>query len=87
MKNAEDMSMGKGWECPKCGKVYAPFVRQCDLCSSIGKPLEDAYQKGAEEMRMRAAKQCYSGNGQVEIACDIIKKINALPLHPEGGGR
>ena len=21
-----------GWECPKCGKVYAPFVSTCESC-------------------------------------------------------
>jgi hypothetical protein len=21
-----------GWECPKCGKVYAPFVTECGTC-------------------------------------------------------
>lgn len=21
-----------GWECPKCGQVYAPFVAQCYSC-------------------------------------------------------
>ena len=22
----------KGWECPKCGRVYAPWVSQCSNC-------------------------------------------------------
>ena len=21
-----------GWECPKCGRVYSPFVVQCNFC-------------------------------------------------------
>lgn len=21
-----------GWECPKCGVCYAPFVRECETC-------------------------------------------------------
>jgi len=25
--------MSKGWECPKCGKVYAPFVQECAGCN------------------------------------------------------
>ena len=24
--------MNQGWECPKCGKVYAPQVQQCFTC-------------------------------------------------------
>lgn len=23
----------KGWECPKCGKVYAPWNPECDHCN------------------------------------------------------
>ena len=22
----------EGWICPKCGRVYAPWVAQCDAC-------------------------------------------------------
>lgn len=22
-----------GWECPKCGKVYAPFISECRFCN------------------------------------------------------
>lgn len=24
-----------GWECPKCHKVYAPFVRECESCNKV----------------------------------------------------
>jgi hypothetical protein len=24
--------MMQGWECPKCGQVYGPFVMQCFTC-------------------------------------------------------
>ena len=27
----------KGWECPKCGNVYAPEVWECPNCNSKGK--------------------------------------------------
>ena len=26
----------KGWECPKCGAVWAPGVRHCTYCTPIG---------------------------------------------------
>ncbi len=22
----------QGWECPKCGSVYGPFVQECERC-------------------------------------------------------
>lgn len=25
-------NVAKGWECPRCGSVYAPFVRECSNC-------------------------------------------------------
>lgn len=28
----DEMGQLTGWECPKCGQVYGPFVRQCDYC-------------------------------------------------------
>jgi uncharacterized OB-fold protein len=24
----------KGWQCPKCGNVYAPFMMECRKCNS-----------------------------------------------------
>lgn len=24
-----------GWECPKCGQVYAPFVQKCQSCVAL----------------------------------------------------
>ena len=26
--------MSKGWECPKCGKIYAPFMPECGCCNT-----------------------------------------------------
>ena len=33
--------MNKGWECPKCGSVYAPTVQKCWIC-----PAKPAYGSG-----------------------------------------
>lgn len=24
----------QGWECPKCGSVYAPFMMECSRCNN-----------------------------------------------------
>ena len=26
--------MNSGWQCPKCGAVWAPFVHQCARCNA-----------------------------------------------------
>ncbi len=26
-------SYDKGWECPKCGRVYSPHVQTCENCN------------------------------------------------------
>lgn len=36
------LNASKGWQCPTCGKIYAPWVSECHGCSS-GVP---AYQPG-----------------------------------------
>lgn len=25
----------RGWECPKCGKVYAWWVKECETCGKV----------------------------------------------------
>ena len=30
--NADKGEAMRGWECPKCGMVYAPWVHQCGKC-------------------------------------------------------
>lgn len=27
--------MDQGWECPKCGQVYAPTVAKCETCVAV----------------------------------------------------
>ena len=35
------MSKNKGWECPKCGKVWAPWKESCESC--VGRALDAPY--------------------------------------------
>ena len=32
--------MSTGWICPKCGKVYAPYVTECIACNGASIPVE-----------------------------------------------
>lgn len=29
------MSEQTGWICPKCGRVYAPWVKECEACNPV----------------------------------------------------
>lgn len=40
-------SMPQGWECPKCGSVYAPHVSKCSQCHHGSKNVETAPTTGA----------------------------------------
>lgn len=63
----------------------------------IAKALQDAYQKGAEDMRIAAAKVAEKRivhNARLDYdagwnrGANLIEdEIRHLPLHPEGGGR
>lgn len=30
--------MIEGWVCPKCQRVYAPFVKECECCNKAALP-------------------------------------------------
>ena len=31
--------MNNGWICPKCGRVYAPFIPECQHCNRENKSI------------------------------------------------
>ena len=49
-----------GWECPKCGRVYAPSVRLCWICSAIGSLLRRNITEDGKLMEIKKE----SGHGQ-----------------------
>ena len=30
----------RGWECPKCGRIFGPHVTECHYCNSIDPHIE-----------------------------------------------
>ncbi len=39
----------KGWECPKCGRVYAPIVQVCQPCNdAVAARLKPGYKRVVE---------------------------------------
>lgn len=38
---SEDKSKNLGWECPACGRCYAPFAVQCQHCGPDKQPTEE----------------------------------------------
>lgn len=49
----------KGWECPKCGRCYAPFVMECSVCGPLMLP-QQAWQP-----------VCTCGNGTAAGMCPV----------------
>lgn len=43
----------QGWECPKCGSIYAPFVTSCFSCSKTN------YKTGDLTSDSNTQVQCY----------------------------
>ena len=33
--------MNEGWKCPECGKIYAPYIDECEKCNDTGKADEE----------------------------------------------
>ena len=29
------INMNNGWVCPKCGRVYAPYIPECMFCKLV----------------------------------------------------
>ena len=40
----------RGWQCPKCGSVYAPFVMECGKCNSHKERVEPELLKALEDL-------------------------------------
>ncbi len=94
MKNAEELKlMAHKIVNESTGRVIEK-LDATRLEFSIYDSLQDAYQKGAEDMRMRAAaiaeaEEGVGANEAYGCSCgeSIAEKVNTIPLHPEGGGR
>ena len=37
----KETTMSQGWECPKCNRVYAPFMMECPKCNVPTKTVHD----------------------------------------------
>lgn len=65
----------QGWVCPKCGRVYAPFVAECHSCNqAIGStniaPTKVIIPTDPNVVKPSATDgnvKTYIGNGQIEV--------------------
>lgn len=39
-----DLPPDRGWQCPVCGRVYAPFVTVCPHCGNGGNTIQITYE-------------------------------------------
>lgn len=48
------MTLQYGWTCPKCGRVYAPYIPQCAPCSERASEDETTRQNLRYRIRITA---------------------------------
>lgn len=48
------MQMGamQGWQCPQCGRIYAPFVQECYHCNSFESTLTTTTTEGTNPITL-----------------------------------
>lgn len=75
----------QGWECPKCGRVYAPWNPMCDFCGKgediitttfvapVGKDYADTYSSIGET----ESKEMNGNNGKIHRSTKEEEK----PVH------
>lgn len=56
MKKKEKKEMEKGWECPKCGRVNAPWIPQCN-CYSLRPAPQPSWTRN-EMLNRPTCKKC-----------------------------
>jgi len=49
----------QGWQCPGCGRVWSPDVRQCDVCLTPQPPLAKSEATGS----MLGKRRLVEGDG------------------------
>ena len=71
-------STEKGWECPRCGRINAPWVRQCD-CPRNDNKWEITWNKDdcAKPWWYDYKVTCNGTSAQTQIDSDTFK------IHPE----
>jgi len=79
--------MSKGWKCPKCGSIYAPFRYECIRCNTNGvSPKEicedvcddprETQRKAHNEALLQANKHIYDPQRDPWVGRDAMHKIN-----------
>lgn len=74
--------MTLGWECPRCHKCYAPFVRECDECQLDIKVVNGMIEVLCDNCKKRTL---WINNGKPYFGrfCDICIKQQPISLKPD----
>lgn len=43
----------KGWECPKCGRIYSPYTTMCLYCNSDNVKINEPISIPMEELNLK----------------------------------
>lgn len=70
--------MMQGWECPKCGSVYAPHVRQCDTCKN-SKVYSVVQDSGTAGITLVISPDSYNSSGTAPNRAGYKPVFTTLP--------
>ena len=68
----------KGWECPRCGRCYAPHVEKCPKCG----PVPTSFGTPAGNLATVPVHICRPGPFATSPFCDICGKYLGLTAPP-----
>lgn len=78
------MSNRMGWECPKCGRVMAPFVTECPNCGKLTSSWADESKKLGQKVKASdliiedsgaPSKSEYKSKPKSECKCHTEDKV------------
>lgn len=73
------LSAPKGWQCPKCGRIYAPETPECQPCNKPGNPhtLQQFYGTWKGDDAERCLKIIEDNQSEIEID-DLLDQIKEM---------
>lgn len=76
----EEMLIQKGWECPKCGRVYSPSVDMCKYCvDDVTFGIQTDYSIKGVDLSEEALEDIYRRRQHKHVMEDVEAYIKSYP--------